>query len=117
MFRCSDPGMSLEADEQMITSVMLNLIRNAFQALEGKPGAEVIVEAETVEKERVALSVTDNGPGVPPEFTDEIFMPFFTTRTGGTGVGLSYSRQVMNLHRGYIAFESVPGRTQFRLIF
>jgi two-component system nitrogen regulation sensor histidine kinase GlnL len=59
--------------------------------------------------------VTDNGPGISPDIADEVFLPFFTTRKKGTGVGLSYSRHVMNMHGGRIEFESRPGRTEFSL--
>ena len=78
--------------------------------------AEIIVSALPQEN-RVVLKVTDNGEGIPPEISDEIFMPFFTTRRKGTGVGLSYSRQVMAMNNGRIEFDSQPGRTQFRLVF
>ena len=63
------------------------------------------------------LSVSDNGPGISPEISGDIFLPFFTTREKGSGVGLSYSRQVMNMHNGTIAFTSEPGFTEFRLVF
>jgi signal transduction histidine kinase len=117
IFNCEDQNLVLYADEQMITQAMLNLIKNASQALEGIDHPEIRVEAEPLPDHGVRLSVTDNGPGIPPEISGEIFMPFFTTRTKGTGVGLSYSRQVMNMNKGKIEFDSVTGRTQFRLVF
>ena len=113
-FTCNDPGLELKADEQMITQVMLNLIKNASQALEGADQSKIEIHAASG-GESIQLSVTDNGPGIPPEIADEIFLPFFTTRQKGTGVGLSYSRQVMKLNGGSIEFESEPGRTSFRL--
>jgi len=115
-FQCSDPSMELMADEQMITQVMLNLVKNAAQALEG--AVDPLIEISTIRKEtETLLTVTDNGPGIPEEIADEIFLPFFTTREKGTGVGLSYSRQVMNLNGGSIDFESRKGHTSFRLSF
>ena len=116
LFECHSPGLKIHADEQMITQVMLNLVKNAVQALEGTEPAEIELSAAS-EKNRIVLKVTDNGEGIPPEISDEIFMPFFTTRQKGTGVGLSYSRQVMAMNGGRIEFDSTPGRTQFRLVF
>jgi nitrogen-specific signal transduction histidine kinase len=100
----------------MITQVMLNLVKNGVQALQGvnKPTLEITGKQEG---SRAILSVIDNGQGIPKEIADEIFMPFFTTRIKGSGVGLSFSRQVMAMHDGSIEFDSVPGRTEFRLIF
>jgi len=115
-FECDEPDLKLKADEQMITQVMLNLIKNAVQAVEKLEKAEIVVSAHSNEN-RILLKVSDNGEGVPPEISDEIFMPFFTTRKKGTGVGLSYSRQVMALNGGRIEFDSQPGDTQFRLVF
>ena len=63
------------------------------------------------------ICIIDNGPGIPEEIARDIWLPFFTTREKGTGVGLSYSRQVMNLNGGSIDFESREGHTVFRLSF
>lgn len=115
-FECDDQELKIQADEQMITQVMLNLITNAVQAVEMCEKAEIIVSA-LPQKNGIVLKVTDNGEGIPPEISNEIFMPFFTTRSKGTGVGLSYSRQVMALNNGRIEFDTQPGRTQFRLVF
>ncbi len=115
-FLCTDPELKLLADEQMITQVMLNLIKNASQALAGKADPKIEIEARQNEQ-GIQISVADNGPGIPDEIAEEIFLPFFTTREKGTGVGLSYSRQVMILNGGSIHFSSEPGRTVFRLGF
>lgn len=116
-FMCSDPKLQLQADEQMITQVMLNLIKNAAQALESAKEPAIYVQANLDRKGGVVLKVTDNGPGIPIHIVDEIFLPFFTTRKKGTGVGLSYSRQVMSMNNGTIDLDSAPGRTEFRLLF
>ena len=113
---CGSSDLKIQADEQMITQVMLNLIKNAVQATEALMNADIFVSAYPFEN-RIALEVTDNGEGIPPDVSDEIFMPFFTTREKGTGVGLSYSRQVMVMNGGRIEFDSRPGRTRFRLVF
>ena len=83
--------MKLIADEQMLTQVMLNLVKNAVQALDGIMDPLIEISAIRTETE-TRLTVRDNGPGIPDEIADEIFLPFFTTREKGTGVGLSYSR-------------------------
>lgn len=121
-FLCENPELKLLADEQMITQVMLNLIKNASQALEGMEGMEGMedpkIEIEARQnKQGILISIADNGPGIPDEIAEEIFLPFFTTREKGTGVGLSYSRQVMKLNGGSINFHSEPGKTVFRLSF
>ena len=98
-FECTDPELKLYADEQMITQVLLNLVKNAVQAQEKVEQGNISLSAHATGN-RIILSVTDNGEGIPPENRDEIFMPFFTTRKKGTGVGLSYSRQVMAMNNG-----------------
>ncbi len=115
-FECRDPGLKIIADEQMISQVLLNLIKNAMQATEKVEKAKIIVSVDLKEN-RIVLEITDNGEGIPPEISDQIYMPFFTTRRKGTGVGLSYSRQVMAMNGGRIEFDSLPGRTRFRLVF
>ena len=116
-FSCEDQGLTVHADEQMITQVMLNLIKNAVQALEGVKDPHIQIQAIPGGDSNVLLSVTDNGHGIPADIADEIFLPFFTTRMKGTGVGLSFCRQVMNMNNGSIEMNSVPGRTHFRLLF
>jgi len=115
-FSCTDPSLKILADEQMTTQALLNLIQNATQALEEIPEPHIEIIA-SVQGKKIQISVIDNGEGIPAEITEEIFLPFFTTRQKGTGVGLSYSRQVMKLNGGNIDFESVSGRTSFRLSF
>ncbi len=116
-FRCDEPSRKILADEQMITQVMLNLVRNASRAVEKVAKPAIEISANQSDEGKPILSVRDNGVGIPPEIADEIFLPFFTTGEKGTGVGLSYSRQVMNVHGGQIRFNSRPGSTEFTLSF
>jgi len=116
-FTCDEPQLKLYADEQMITQVMLNLIKNAAQALESTEYPRIAVKGMKNDNSKLLLSVTDNGPGIPAHIVADIYLPFFTTRKKGTGVGLSYSRQVMNMNSGKIELDTVPGRTEFRLLF
>ena len=115
-FACSEPELKIYADEQMVRQVLLNLIKNAAEALENTKPGEILISGETLE-EKIVLTVTDNGEGIPEELSGEIFMPFFTTRKKGTGVGLSYCRQVMAMHDGRIEYISQSGKTRFRLVF
>ncbi|MCB0296648.1 MAG: ATP-binding protein, partial [Calditrichaeota bacterium] len=80
--------------------------------------ARVILSARMDERGRVLIQVEDNGPGILPEVLDKIFIPFFTTKKGGSGIGLSLSRQIMRLHRGTISVQSeINTRTVFTLRF
>lgn len=102
--RFTEPeDVSLFADRNLITLVMINLIKNAIQATDAVPVGEVTVSCGTS-----FVKVTDNGEGIRPELLDEIFVPFFTTRAGGNGIGLSVSRQIMRLHEGSLTVVSRP---------
>ncbi len=99
----------LYADENLITQVMLNLLKNAMQAIGGdRTDGLIHVSAYCNEEEAVIIEVSNNGPAIPPEEAEHIFVPFFTTKTGGSGVGLSVSRQIMRLSRGSITLQSTP---------
>jgi len=71
----------------------------------------VAVEARIDDKGRTVIRVTDNGPGIDEAAVQNIFVPFFTTKSGGSGIGLSLSRQIMRLHRGDLTVSSEPHRT------
>jgi signal transduction histidine kinase len=110
--------LELTADPELIEQVMINLLLNAIQALEGRPDATVGLMARMDERGRVLVQVTDNGPGILDEAQEKIFIPFFTTRQDGSGIGLSLSRQIMRLHRGTISVQSTPNvETVFTLRF
>lgn len=110
-------NLSLYADQNLVTLALINLIRNALQAIDGKENGVVIVEA-LANGTSVKIKVADNGPGIPPERISAIFTPFFTTKREGSGIGLSLSRRVMRLHGGDLIVASVPGvRTEFSMLF
>ena len=114
----SDADLQILADDQMITQVLINLIKNAAEALEGQDGAEICLSADSVVGGKTDILVSDNGPGIPEEILDEIFIPFFTTREQGNGIGLSLSRQIMRLHGGSLKVRSTPNKeTIFTLRF
>ncbi len=113
-----DGNIELNVDEKLISQVLINLLKNAAEALEGREGVEIKIEYRLNEAGRPEVMVADNGPGIPPELIDEIFIPFFTTRESGSGIGLSLSRQIMRLHRGSLKVRSIPEReTVFTMTF
>ena len=112
------PGLKLYADPALIEQVLINLLLNAAQAVAGRDGAVISLAAFQDGQARTLIQVRDNGPGIPAENIDKIFIPFFSTKDGGAGIGLSFSRQVMHLHRGSISVHSRPGEeTVFSLRF
>jgi nitrogen fixation/metabolism regulation signal transduction histidine kinase len=104
------------ADKEMIQQVLINLLRNSIEAVEGSKDPIIRLEA-FAENGRTGIRVTDNGKGIDPEHADKIFVPFFTTRKKGSGIGLSLSRQIMRLHKGSIHFHSDKKGTTFTLEF
>ena len=108
------------ADENLISQVVLNLLKNAMQAI-GCEQADGLIEVKAYcnEEEAVLIEVSNNGPVIPQEEAEHIFVPFFTTKEGGSGIGLSISRQIMRLSGGSIALKSAPAakRTTFVLTF
>jgi signal transduction histidine kinase len=109
--------LELTADPQLIEQVLINLLLNAIQAVENQPDARIQLNALMNERGRVVIQVIDNGPGIIEEVRDKIFIPFFTTKQDGSGIGLSLSRQIMRLHRGTITVRSEPKETIFALQF
>lgn len=99
------------ADESMLVQVMLNLIKNGIEAIGSKGGA-IKINAYP-QNGKVAITVEDNGTGIPQGIADEIFTPFFTTKDFGSGIGLSYSKQIIRAHKGSLNFTSTPGNTRF----
>lgn len=109
--------LTFNADEKLIEQVLINLIKNAVEVLENIKKPKITIEANQV-NESVNFKVKDNGPGIPSEMMDQIFIPFFTTKEKGSGIGLSLSRQIMHLHGGSISVKSTQGKeTVFKLQF
>lgn len=102
-------GMSIHADESLLTLVLTNLIRNACEAVEGNPDACVRVVASESNGSPY-IQVSDNGPGIPESIREDIFLPFFTTKSDGSGIGLCLSRQIMLLHGGDLKLLLTHGR-------
>ena len=94
------------------------LIKNAIQAFDEQTNKKIELDAYTSEKGRPIIGVRDNGPGIDPEALEKIFIPFFSTKKTGSGIGLSLSRQIMRVHEGRISVTSTLGEgTEFLLRF
>jgi len=114
----SPPDMELFADENLISQVLINLTKNALQANEKNPEGKIQITIGINSEHRPEIRITDNGPGIPDEILEQIFVPFFTTRENGSGIGLSLSRQIMRLHGGSLQVRSIPGKeTVFSMNF
>jgi signal transduction histidine kinase len=106
--------VTVRADADQLRQIMLNLVRNAREAFQGRPGriALALHRERSVLHGRPAevavLSVTDDGPGIPPEHQSRLFDPFFTTKAAGTGLGLSIVARLVENHGGEIGFQTVP---------
>jgi two-component system, NtrC family, nitrogen regulation sensor histidine kinase NtrY len=114
-FHAPNPDFVVQIDEQMMVQVVINLVKNSAEALQGFENPKIKIHAHKLSGEKVEITVADNGPGVPEEILEEIFVPFFTTKATGTGIGLSHSRQIMRAHGGSIGCNSEKGNTVFRL--
>ncbi len=111
-------GLTVLADQSMLEQVLINLLKNAREALENTREGKVEIIARRKEEGKILISVADNGCGIPQESLSQIFIPFYTTRDKGSGIGLSLSRQIMRLHKGSISVESEMNRgTKFVLRF
>ena len=111
-------SLELTADPDLLEQVLLNLLVNSIQAIDKKPDGQIRLSARLEEKGRITISVEDNGPGIPKEIQEKIFIPFFTTRETGSGIGLSLSRQILHLHHALISVYSDPGeQTVFTIAF
>ncbi len=110
-------SLKIYADGSQVEQVLINLVGNAIHALE-HVSEKVIKLASMEQNERTIIKITDNGGGIDVDVIDKIFVPFFTTRKGGSGIGLSLCRQVMNRHRGNISVNSELGEgSTFKLSF
>jgi two-component system nitrogen regulation sensor histidine kinase NtrY len=110
--------LTISADRNMIDQVVINLIKNAIQSFEEQDEKNIELKAFLNEKSRPVISVRDNGTGIDPEALEKIFIPFFTTKKTGSGIGLSLSRQIMRQHQGTLTVKSTVGKgTEFFMRF
>jgi len=110
--------LTIMADKELIEQVLINLIKNAFQAFDEQTNRIVEVTATLSDKSRPVISVKDNGNGIDEEAIEKIFIPFFTTKKTGSGIGLSLSRQIMRKHQGTLSVKSkLDEGTEFQMKF
>ncbi len=113
-----DTEMKLEADPSLIEQVLINLIVNAVEAVKDRENPRIILSATFAQNNKAIIKIADNGTGMPDELIDKIFVPFFSTKKNGSGIGLSLCKQIMMLHKGNIHVQSVDGEgTAFLLNF
>jgi nitrogen fixation/metabolism regulation signal transduction histidine kinase len=114
---CASEYLTIQADADMIEQVLINLIKNGIEAVTETPNPRIEL-AGLYDETGVRIEVADNGPGIIREALESIFVPFYTTKKTGSGIGLSLSRQIMQLHNGTLNVDSEPGvRTVFTLRF
>ena len=110
--------LTISADKNMVEQVLINLLRNAMQSFDEQADRIIEIRAFVNEKSRAVISVKDNGTGIDSEAMEKIFIPFFTTKKTGSGIGLSLSRQIMRQHQGTLTVKSTVGKgTEFFMRF
>jgi signal transduction histidine kinase len=113
-----DPLLSVEIDAGLIEQVLINLILNAIDAVKSKTDPKIILTAYIDNDNKVIIKVADNGTGIPEDVLEQIFIPFFSTKKNGNGIGLSLCKQIMMVHKGSITVQSkVNEGTAFYLRF
>lgn len=103
-------NLKIWADPNLLGQVMLNLMKNAIQSLEHQTVPCISIVAGQTTAGTIRIQVIDNGPGIPADIINEIFVPFFTTKKEGTGIGLSIARQILRAHGGNLKVSSIPGK-------
>jgi nitrogen fixation/metabolism regulation signal transduction histidine kinase len=111
-------NLKLTGDEKLITQVLINLVKNSIDSVNNKTNRNIQIKASQSPSSDIIIQVVDNGTGISADQIDKVFIPFFTTKEKGSGIGLSLSRQIMKLHGGTISVFSKPGEeTVFSLRF
>ncbi|MEN8158332.1 MAG: ATP-binding protein [Bacteroidota bacterium] len=114
---CRDMELTIAMDERMIEQVLINLVKNSLDAMKESQDQSIQLYAE-VRGRLPVIGVKDSGKGIPPDQLESIFIPFYSTKEGGTGIGLSFSQHVMRLHHGQLKVNTSPGQgTDFQLVF
>lgn len=113
-----DTELILEVDTNLLEQVLINLLVNAMEAVKDKAHPRIVLSAYLNSAGRTIIKIADNGTGMPEEMVEKIFIPFFSTKKSGSGIGLSLCKQIMMLHRGNIQVQSIEGEgTAFLLQF
>ncbi len=115
---CNPIDLEVLCDPDQITMILINLVKNASESVQNQADRNISLKAVGQGDLGTIIQVEDHGPGIIPEALERIFVPFYTTKKTGSGIGLAISRQIMNLHRGSLQVTSVPGeRTVFTMSF
>lgn len=110
--------LEIHCDTNQITMILINLVKNASESMQKQADRMISLRGISQGDMGTLIQVEDHGPGIVKEALERIFVPFYTTKKTGSGIGLAISRQIMNLHRGSLSVESIPGeRTVFTLTF
>ncbi len=113
-----ETDLTMEADPSLVEQVLINLVVNAVEAVKDRPHPRITLSAQPARNNKTVIKVGDNGVGISTELLDKIFVPFFSTRKTGSGIGLSLCKQIMLLHKGNIQVQSIEGEgTIFSLTF
>ena len=115
-YTCYPEQLLIHADQSMVEQILINLLRNAKEATENKPNPTIKIDANQVGSE-VQITFTDNGTGISAEAINKVFIPFYSTKSSGSEVGLSLCRQMMSLHKGQISVYSDDRGIRFTLFF
>lgn len=118
IFEDDNLDLQIEIDTYLIEQVLINLILNAVHACQKHDHPRIVLSVQKNLEGHSILSISDNGIGIPTEIIDDIFVPFFSTKKNGSGIGLSLSKQIMLLHNGKIEVHSIQGKgTEISLVF
>jgi two-component system, NtrC family, nitrogen regulation sensor histidine kinase NtrY len=111
--------LTIMADDKLLAQVLINVVKNSLEAFgKSEQGKKISINAARNSEGRIIFSVQDNGPGMDADTLEKIFVPFFTTKESGSGIGLSFSRQIMRMHNGNITCDSAPGNgTTISMVF
>ena len=105
-----EPNIQIEADQNLLEQVLINLVVNAIEAVKEKENPKITLSAEQSLNKKTFLKVADNGQGMTEEVLEKIFIPFFSTKKSGSGIGLSLCKQIVMLHKGTLQVQSVEGK-------
>ena len=105
-----EPNIQIEADPNLLEQVLINLVVNAIEAVKEKEVPKITLSAEQSLNKKTFVKVADNGQGMSEEVLEKIFIPFFSTKKNGSGIGLSLCKQIVMLHRGTLQAQSVEGK-------
>jgi signal transduction histidine kinase len=105
-----DPDIVMQADPSLLEQVLINLVVNAIEAVKESDKPRIVLSAEQTTNKKIIIKVIDNGQGMHAELLDKIFIPFFSTKKQGSGIGLSLCKQIVMLHKGTLQVQSVEGQ-------